>query len=98
MLGASRRIVRAQHWGNYFSDALAEAKAQYSGSFKKLRVCLPETGRGVEIQREQHAKCNEEHLGELADTEPDDKQWDQSQVRQRAKRLEQRVERGIEEG
>ena len=64
--------------------------------FEELRVDLADRREGVEVQREAHPERDQQHLGQLADAEPEDEQRDQAEVRQRAHHLHGRVDRGLE--
>ena len=78
------------------AEPLPEREAKHLSGFEEFRVDLADRREGVEVQREADAERHQQHLGQFADTEPQDEQRDQAEVRQRPEHLHRRVDGRLE--
>ena len=74
------------------AEPLPEREAQHLRGFEELRIDLADGREGIQVQRKAHAERDQQHLGQLADAEPQDEQRDQAEVRQCANHLHRRVD------
>ena len=56
------------------AEPLPEREAQHLSGFEEFRVDLSDRRERIEVQRETHPERHQQHLGQFADTEPQDEQ------------------------
>ena len=76
-------------------DEFERGKPLDTTEFEQFRIDLPDSQRGVDVDREGDAERDQKYLFRLSDAEPDDHQRQRSQERDRADHLHAAIDGGF---